>query len=65
MRIRPCCVCPTGLNFSNGIPCPQEGNDKIQRAWDSINIMRDFNLVAEQAPNRYLQGWTFGSAKSS
>ena len=34
----------------NGVPCPQEGNDKIQRAWDSLTITRDFNLVAAHAP---------------
>ena len=34
----------------NVVPCPQEGNDKIQRAWNSVTIMRDFNLVVEQAP---------------
>ena len=34
----------------NGVPCPQDYNDKIKRAWDSITIMRDFNLVAEQLP---------------
>ena len=33
----------------NGIPCPRDGNEKNQRAWDSIIVMRDFHLVAEQA----------------
>ena len=31
------------------VSCSQDGNDKTQRAWDSITVMRDFNVVVEQA----------------
>ena len=37
------------LTSINGVACSQDGNYKIQRAWDSVIITRNFNLVAEQA----------------
>ena len=32
---------------ANGVSYPQDGSDKIQRAWDNITAMIDFSLVTQ------------------
>ena len=41
----------------NGVPCPQDGIDKIQQARHSTTIIIDFNLIAEQAPTVIDKAW--------